>query len=205
MQRVFVASTPSAATWDAFAAPSRERDTRAALDQIATKWSRLDIVVNNAGVMLLAPVAESSFDDWRKMVELNLLGAMMVTKLALPFFQRAGGGHIVNVASVAGRVANPSAGAYAATKFGLLAFSESVRREVYKDKVRVTVIEPGIVATELADHITHAGMKASLTERVAALEPLQSDDIANAVLYAVTQPARVNVNEILIRPTGQER
>ncbi len=184
---------------------SREGDIRAALDQIATKWSRLDIVVNNAGVMLLAPVAESSFDDWRKMVELNLLGAMMVTKLALPFFQRAGGGHIVNVASVAGRVANPSAGAYAATKFGLVAFSESVRREVYKDKVRVTVIEPGIVETELADHITHAGMKASLTERVAALEPLQSDDIANAVLYAVTQPARVNVNEILIRPTGQER
>jgi len=184
---------------------AREDEVRAAIAQTTSQWGRLDIVVNNAGVMLLSPVADASIDDWRRMIELNLLGVMVTTKLALPHFQRAGGGHIVNVASVAGRVANPSAGAYAATKFGVVAFSESVRREVYKDKIRVTVIEPGMVETELGDHITHAGMKASLTERLASLEPLQAEDIANAVYYAVSQPARVNVNEILIRPTGQER
>lgn len=184
---------------------AKEEDVRAALGAVDAQWGRLDIVVNNAGVMLLSPVAEASFEDWRKMIDLNLMGVMVLSKLALPFFKRAGGGHFVNVSSVAGRVANPAASAYAATKFGVGAFSESLRREVYKDNVRVTVIEPGIVATELGDHITHEGMKAQLHERVAALEPLQAEDIAHAVFYAVSQPARVNVNEILIRPTGQER
>jgi NADP-dependent 3-hydroxy acid dehydrogenase YdfG len=111
----------------------------------------------------------------------------------------------VNIASLAGRIANPGASVYAATKFGVVAFSESLRREVYMDKIRVTVVEPGMVATELGDHITHAGAKKNLLERKAAMAPLQSEDIAAAVLYAVTQPAHVNVNEILVRPTDQER
>jgi NADP-dependent 3-hydroxy acid dehydrogenase YdfG len=109
------------------------------------------------------------------------------------------------VFSVAGRVANPGASAYAATKFGVVAFSESLRREVYVDKVRVTVIEPGLVRTELGDHITNPASKAGLDQRLATMEALTADDIANAILYAVSQPPRVNVNEILIRPTDQER
>jgi NADP-dependent 3-hydroxy acid dehydrogenase YdfG len=155
--------------------------------------------------MLLAPVAEAREEDWRRMVELNLLGAMVASKAALPHMKRIGGGHIVTVASVAARVANPSAAAYAATKFGIAAFCESLRREVYKDKIRVTVIEPGLVATELGEHITHPGMKASVAERAAAMTPLAAEDVAAAITYAVTQPAHVNVNEILVRPTDQER
>jgi NADP-dependent 3-hydroxy acid dehydrogenase YdfG len=179
-------------------------DVIAMVDKVVAEWGRLDILVNNAGVMLLSPAAEATLDDWRHMVELNLLALMGVTKAALPHL-RAGKGHIVNVSSVAGRVANPGASGYAATKFGVVGFSESLRREVYADKVRVTVIEPGLVRTELGDHITNATSKAGLDQRLATMEALTADDVAAAILYAVSQPARVNVNEIVIRPTDQER
>ncbi|RUT95917.1 SDR family NAD(P)-dependent oxidoreductase, partial [Mesorhizobium sp. USDA-HM6] len=176
----------------------------AMVDKAASEWGRLDILVNNAGVMLLAPAAEADLDDWRRMIELNLVGLMGTTKAALPHL-KASKGHVVNVSSVAGRVANPGASGYAATKFGVVAFSESLRREVYADKVRVTVIEPGLVRTELGDHITNQEFKAGLEHRLATMEALTAEDIANAILYAVSQPPRVNINEILIRPTDQER
>jgi len=175
-----------------------------AIGAIEASHGRLDILINNAGVMLLSPVAEASTDDWRRMVELNLIALMETTKIALPHL-KASSGHVVNVSSVAGRVANPAAAGYAATKFGVVGFSESLRREVYVDKIRVTLIEPGMVATELGDHITNAKAKANLEQRRATMEPLLAEDVAAAVLYAVTQPARVNVNEILLRPTDQER
>ncbi|WP_292341299.1 SDR family NAD(P)-dependent oxidoreductase [Mesorhizobium sp.] len=179
-------------------------DVAAMVDRAASEWGRLDILVNNAGVMLLAPTAEADLDDWRRMIELNLVGLMGTTKAALPHL-KASKGHVVNVSSVAGRVANPGASGYAATKFGVVAFSESLRREVYADKVRVTVIEPGLVRTELGDHITNQEFKAGLEHRLATMEALTAEDIANAILYAVSQPPRVNINEILIRPTDQER
>ncbi|MCZ8543413.1 SDR family NAD(P)-dependent oxidoreductase [Mesorhizobium qingshengii] len=179
-------------------------DVTAMIGKVVVEWGRLDILVNNAGVMLLSPAAEATFDDWRRMVELNLLALMGVTKAALPHL-RAAKGHIVNVSSVAGRVANPGASGYAATKFGVVGFSESLRREVYADKVRVTVIEPGLVRTELGDHITNAASKAGLDQRLATMEALTAEDVAASILYAVSQPARVNVNEIVIRPTDQER
>ncbi|TPN54129.1 SDR family NAD(P)-dependent oxidoreductase [Mesorhizobium sp. B1-1-7] len=183
---------------------AKSGDITAMVDKIVSEWSRLDILVNNAGVMLLSPAAEADLDDWRRMIELNLIGLMAATKAALPHL-KAAKGHVVNISSVAGRVANPGASAYAATKFGVVAFSESLRREVYVDKVRITVIEPGLVRTELGDHITNPAMKAGLDQRLATLEALTADDIANAILYAVSQPPRVNINEILIRPTDQER
>ncbi|MER8546319.1 SDR family NAD(P)-dependent oxidoreductase [Mesorhizobium sp. M0684] len=179
-------------------------DVTAMVDKVVTEWGRLDILVNNAGVMLLSPAAEAMLDDWRRMIELNLLALMGVTKAALPHL-RAAKGHIVNVSSIAGRVANPGASGYAATKFGVVGFSESLRREVYADKVRVTVIEPGLVRTELGDHVTNPAAKAGLDQRLAAMEALTAEDIAAAILYAVGQPAHVNVNEIVIRPTDQER
>ncbi|MEW6633382.1 MAG: SDR family NAD(P)-dependent oxidoreductase [Pseudomonadota bacterium] len=179
-------------------------DIAAMVDKIVSEWGRLDILVNNAGIMLLSPAAEADLDDWRRMIELNLIGLMATTKAALPHL-KAAKGHVVNVSSVAGRVANPGASGYAATKFGVVAFSESLRREVYVDKVRVTVIEPGLVRTELGDHITNAQSKAGLDHRLATMEALTAEDIANAILYAVSQPPRVNINEILIRPTDQER
>ncbi|WP_214474863.1 SDR family NAD(P)-dependent oxidoreductase [Mesorhizobium sp. dw_380] len=183
---------------------TRNDDVAAMVGKVVAEWGRLDILVNNAGVMLLSPAAEATLDDWRHMVELNLLALMGVTKAALPHL-KAARGHVVNVSSVAGRVANPGASGYAATKFGVVGFSESLRREVYADKVRVTVIEPGLVRTELGDHITNAASKAGLDQRLATMEALTAEDVAAAIVYAVSQPARVNVNEIVIRPTDQER
>ena len=178
---------------------------QAMAESLRQRHGQLDILVNNAGVMLLSPIAQADPNEWRAMIEINLLGLMAVTQAVLPLMPRTGTGHVVNIASLAGRIANPNASAYAATKFGVVAFSESLRREVFGDKIRVTVIEPGLVVSELQDHITNTAMKAGVLQRIAALDPLQPDDIAAAVLYAVTQPARVNVNEILLRPTGQER
>lgn len=183
---------------------TNDNDVTAMVAAVVAEWGRFDILVNNAGVMLLSPAAEATLDDWRRMVELNLLALMGVTKAALPHL-KAAKGHIVNVASIAGRLANPGASGYAATKFGVVGFSESLRREVYADKVRVTVIEPGLVRTELGDHITNVASKAGLDQRLATMEALTAADIAAAILYAVSQPARVNVNEIVIRPTDQER
>jgi len=182
-----------------------EEENRRIVAETEAHFGRLDILVNNAGVMLLSPVDDSSPADWRRMFELNMLAPMVSSQAALDGMRARGGGHIVSIASTAGRVANPNASGYAASKFGIVAFSESLRREVYKDNIRVTVIEPGVVATELRDHIPHADTKQALDNWAASMRQLQPEDVANAVLYCVTQPAHVNVNEILMRPTDQER
>ena len=155
--------------------------------------------------MLLSPVDGASSDDWRRMLELNVLAPMVSSQAALPGMRARGDGHIVNIASTAGRIANPNISGYSASKFGIVAFSESLRREVYKERIRVTVIEPGVVETELREHIPHAGTKQAIDAWAAAMRQLQPEDVANAVLYCVTQPSHVNVNEILMRPTDQER
>jgi len=182
-----------------------EEENRRIVAETEAHFGRLDILVNNAGVMLLSPVDDSSPADWRRMFELNMLAPMVSSQAALDGMRARGGGHIISIASTAGRVANPNASGYAASKFGIVAFSESLRREVYKDNIRVTVIEPGVVATELRDHIPHADTKQALDNWAASMRQLQPEDVANAVLYCVTQPAHVNVNEILMRPTDQER
>ncbi|MCB9079879.1 MAG: SDR family NAD(P)-dependent oxidoreductase [Anaerolineaceae bacterium] len=184
---------------------TQDNDVGSLFADIKARFRKLDILVNSAGIMLLSPVAEASPQDWRRMIDSNLYGLMLTCQMALPLMKASGAGHIVNIASLAGRVANPNASGYAATKFGVVAFSESLRREVFADKIRVTVIEPGVVESELQEHITNAAMKANLLERMAQVESLQPEDIAAAILYAVTQPPRVAVNEILIRPAGQER
>ena len=168
------------------------------------EWGRLDILVNNAGVMLLAPVADASAEEWRQMIEINLVALMNLSKLALPHL-KASAGHIVNISSVAGRIANPMASAYAATKFGVVAFSESLRREVYSDRVRVTVVEPGLVNTELGDEMQHTKARTDLAHRRKTMEGMHAEDIADVILFAVSRPQRVSINEILIRPSDQER
>jgi NADP-dependent 3-hydroxy acid dehydrogenase YdfG len=182
-----------------------EDENRRIVAETEAHFGRLDILVNNAGVMLLAPVDSANVADWRRMLELNVLGLMVSSQAALAGMRTRGGGHIVNVASTAGRFANANVSGYSASKFGVVAFSESLRREVYKDNIRVSVIEPGVVETELRDHIPHAGTKQAIDAWAASMRQLQPEDIANAVLYCVSQPAHVNVNEILIRPTDQER
>lgn len=169
------------------------------------RWGRLDILVNNAGVMLLGPIDGADTEDWRRMVNINLLGLMYCIHSALPIMKQQKSGHIINISSVAGRTARAGSGGYNATKWGVVAFSEALRQEVYADHIRVTTIEPGAVATELTEHITHEQTKRETQEWIKAIRPLQSEDIAAAILYAVTQPDYVDVNEMLIRPTDQAR
>jgi NADP-dependent 3-hydroxy acid dehydrogenase YdfG len=167
------------------------------------RWGRLDMLVNNAGVMLLGPIEGADTAEWRRMLSTNALGLMYPTHAALPLMRAAGRGHIVNVSSVAGRTARAGVGAYNASKWAVNAFSEALRQECVPHHIRVTVIEPGIVATELQEHITHAGAKADIEKRLGSMTPLQADDVAAAILYAVTQPPHVAVNEIMLRPTEQ--
>ena len=181
-----------------------EAACRAAVDRCASELGGLDIVVNNAGVMLLGPIEAADTEDWRRMLETNVLGLMYVTHAALPHLLDRGG-DIVQVSSVAGRVARAGSGVYNASKFAVGAFSESLRQEVTTRGVRVTLVEPGAVATELQSHITHADTKAGIEKWIAGMRPLQADDIASAVVYAVTQPSHVSINEITIRPTDQDR
>jgi NADP-dependent 3-hydroxy acid dehydrogenase YdfG len=166
----------------------------------------LDILVNNAGVMLLGPVEGAPTDQWRTMVNVNLLGLLYCTHAALPLMREAGSGHIVNISSVAGRSANAGSAVYNLTKFGVGAFSEALRQEVSGAGIRTTVIEPGFVDTELQGHNEHPAVREGIEQMRQSLpEVLQADDIAAAILYAVSQPQRVDVNEVLIRPTGQRR
>ncbi len=166
---------------------------------------RVDILVNNAGVMLLGMIEGANTEDWRRMINTNVLGLMYATHAALPIMKQQGGGHIINISSVAGRTARAGSGVYNASKWGVVAFSEALRQEVLKYKIRVTVIEPGAVATELNNHITDPNAKKQSEDFYHSITPLESEDIAAAIVYAVTQPQRVDVNEILIRPTEQER
>jgi NADP-dependent 3-hydroxy acid dehydrogenase YdfG len=181
-----------------------------AVETTVAELGRLDTLVNNAGVMLLGPLVGAPLEEWEQMVHLNLLGLLYCTHAALPHLLSAAAGQprevadVVNVSSVAGRVARRNSGVYNATKFGVGAFSESLRQEVATRHVRVTIIEPGATATELASH-----NRREILEEMAAnfggITLMTAGDIANSVRYAVTQPRHVAVNEILIRPTEQER
>ena len=167
------------------------------------EFGSLDILVNNAGVMLLSTVGKGLSDQWRQMFEVNVMGLLYATDAAIGVMKEQGSGHLVNISSVAGRkVTRTSNGVYAGTKFAVNAISEGLRQELIEDNVRVTIVEPGAVATELPDHITDEDARESLGGLL-KLDRLQAPDIADAIVYAVTQPERVSVNEILIRPTQQ--
>ena len=163
----------------------------------------LDIVVNNAGIMLLGPVAGADPSDFSRMLDINVLALMNLTHAALKTMKPQKSGHIVNISSVSGRGAGPTSAGDSSTKWAGGGVSEGLRQEVRLDQIRVTVIEPGVVATELTDHITHQDTKSAYEGRIATMTPLEAEDVAAAVVYAVTQPLRVNVNEILIRPLDQ--
>jgi NADP-dependent 3-hydroxy acid dehydrogenase YdfG len=174
------------------------------VDTTVSALGGLDVLVNNAGVMLLEAVETAEADDWRQMVEVNLLGLMNATRAALPALREGAGGHVVNVSSVAGRRATATASGYNATKFGVNGFTEAFRQEVADDGVRTTVVEPGLVDTELQEHIPDEEIKAQTEQWLASMEPLTSEDVARSIRFAVTQPPHVSVNELLIRPTEQE-
>lgn len=180
-----------------------EGAAHALIERAKDELGSVDILVNNAGVMLLSKIERGLSDQWRQMFDVNVLGLLYVTDAAIAIMKEQQSGHIVNISSVAGRKSGPLRGAYSGTKFAVNAISEALRQELQEDNIRITMIEPGAVATELTDHITDEEAKEGVSGMIAAMVPLQSEDIANAIAYVVTQPQRVSVNEVLIRPTQQ--
>ena len=166
----------------------------------------LSILVNNAGVMLLGPVTGADPEDWRRMIDVNLLGLLHCTHAALPVMAQDGGGDVVNVSSTAGRQATLGSAVYNMTKFGVCAFTEALRQEALHAGIRVSVVEPGMVDTELLDHNTNPMvLEAAKKMREQVGEPLHAEDIARAIVYTVSQPPHVAVNEVLVRPARQQR
>ena len=182
----------------------------AAVQRCVDELGRLDILVNNAGVMLLGPVADAPVEEWQQMVQVNVLGLLYCAKAALPHLLSAAESSerrtadLVNVSSVAGRTVRLGSGVYNATKHAVGAFSESLRQEVTKQHLRVGLIEPGAVSTELASH-NREEVQAGMRQRFADMERLEADDIAEAIGWMVTRPRHMAVNEILVRPTDQDQ
>jgi len=185
-----------------------EGQARDAVERTVAEMGRLDTLVNNAGVMLLGPVVGAPLDEWTRMVELNVLGVLYSTHAALPHLLKAAHSDprsvadIVNLSSVAGRFARNGNGVYALTKFGIAAFSEALRQEVTERYLRISVIEPGATATELAGH-NRPEILESMRSQFG--QTMDANDIADAIAYVVTRPRHVTINEVLIRPTEQVR
>jgi NADP-dependent 3-hydroxy acid dehydrogenase YdfG len=180
----------------------------AAVQRTVSEFGRLDTVINNAGVMLLGPILDAPSEEWDRMIALNLQGLLHVTHAALPHLAQAAElqprrvSDLVNISSVAGRVARSGSGVYNLTKYGVGAFSESLRQELAERHVRVSLVEPGAVATELADHV-RPEVREQMMKRFGGIDRLQASDIADAIAYVLTRPRHVAVNEVLIRPTQQ--
>jgi NADP-dependent 3-hydroxy acid dehydrogenase YdfG len=183
-----------------------EEQARAFIQQTKDELGGLDILVNNAGVMLLGPLLMQQGEDWRRMVDANILGLVYCSHAALAIMAEQQSGHIVNIASVAGRIASAGAAVYNFTKWGVVGFSEALRQEAARAKVRVTCIEPGFVDTELQGHNTNPlVVEATEKMRKSLDKVLEAEDIAEAILYAVSRPEHVAINEMLVRPTTQTR
>ena len=189
---------------------TEQTEAESAVQQTVEQLGRLDIVINNAGVMLLGPIADAPVDEWDRMVRINVQGVLYCAKAALPHLLAAAEdsprqvADLVNVSSVAGRQVRLGSGVYNATKHAVGAFSESLRQEVTGRHVRVGLVEPGAVATELAGH-NRPEIQQGMRERFAKMERLVADDIAEAIGFMVTRPRHVAVNELLVRPTEQEQ
>jgi NADP-dependent 3-hydroxy acid dehydrogenase YdfG len=180
-----------------------------AVEQTVSQLGRIDTVVNNAGIMLLGPALDAPTEEWDRMVALNVQGVLYVTHAALPHLVQAATreprqvADLVIISSTAGRVARPGASVYALTKFGVTAFAESLRQELVKRRVRVSVVEPGTVDTELVSHLGE-DVREAARRQVESIEPLRPEDIADAVSYIVTRDRRVAVNEMLVRAAEQD-
>ena len=175
------------------------------VDNVLKKWGTVDILVNNAGLMPLSFFKNLKVDEWDQMIDVNIKGVLYCTGAVVTHMLENKSGHIINISSVAGRIVFPAGSVYCATKHAITAFSEGLRQELsVRKNIRVTCIEPGVVATELTNTITDESLQ-GFVENAKKMESLQAEDIANAIVYAVESPNHVNVNEILIRPTTQDR
>ena len=175
------------------------------VNAVLDKWGSVDILVNNAGLMPLSFFKNLKVDEWDQMIDVNIKGVLYCTGAVINHMKDKKSGHIVNISSVAGRIVFPAGSVYCATKHAVAAFSEGLRQEFsMRSNIRVTSIEPGVVDTELNNTITDESLK-GFVENTKKMEALHAEDIANAILFAVESPSHMNVNEILIRPTTQER
>jgi len=185
---------------------SDEQQARSFIEAAHAEHGGLHVLVNNAGVMLLGAVHGADTADWRRMLDVNLWGLLVCTHAALPLIAGTGGGDVVNVSSVAGRRADAGAAVYNMTKFGVHAFSEALRQEALHAGVRVTVVAPGFVETELQGHNADpVVVRAMARSREQIGEVLKPEDVAEAIVHAVTRPPHVCINEVVVRPTGQAR
>jgi len=184
---------------------TKKDDCNAFVDQAIKKWGTVDILVNNAGLMPLSFVKNLKVDEWEQMIDVNIKGVLFCTAAVIPQMKKEKSGHIVNISSVAGRIVFPSGSVYCATKHAVTAFSEGLRQELSaRSNIRVTCIEPGAVETELLNTITDESLQ-SFLDAAKKMRALKATDIADAILFAVQAPEHMNVNEILVRPTTQER
>lgn len=184
---------------------TKRSDCENLVDAAIKKWNKVDILINNAGLMPLSFVKNLKIDEWDRMVDVNIKGVLYCTAAVIPHLIKQKSGHIVNISSIAGRVVFPAGSVYCATKYAVRAFSEGLRQELStRNNIRVTTIEPGVVATELTDTITDKSLEAFVNS-VKDMQALKAEDIANSILFAVESPPHMNVNEITIRPTTQER
>lgn len=164
------------------------------------RFGRLDVLISNAGLMPVSPLDDLKVDEWDRMIDVNIKGVLYGIAAALPVFRKQGTGHFINVSSVAGHRVGPNGSVYAGTKFAVRAISEGLRQEA-GDKIRVTIISPGAVQSELAETISNPDLKKRVMDNRSNAIP--ADAIARAMAYAIAQPANVDINEILVRPTAQ--
>ncbi|MEK6931354.1 MAG: SDR family oxidoreductase [Thermoproteota archaeon] len=184
---------------------TKKNECSSFVDNVLKKWGTVDILVNNAGLMPLSFFKNLKIDEWDQMIDVNIKGVLYCTGAVITHMLENKSGHIINISSVAGRIVFPAGSVYCATKHAITAFSEGLRQELsVRKNIRVTCIEPGVVATELTNTITDESLQ-GFVENAKKMESLQAEDIANAIVYAVESPNHVNVNEILIRPTTQDR
>jgi NADP-dependent 3-hydroxy acid dehydrogenase YdfG len=184
---------------------TRKSDCDSLVNTIVEKWGKVDILINNAGLMPLSYFKNGKVEEWEQMIDVNIKGVLYCTSAVVPYMLEKKSGHIINISSVAGRIVFAGGSVYCATKHAIAALSEGLRKELSPTyNIRVTCIEPGAVETELLESITDESMTGFI-QATKNMETLRSEDIANAILYAVRAPGHVNVNEILIRPTAQER
>ena len=181
---------------------TRSADVKRLVDAAVEKFGRIDVLVNNAGLMPSSPLERLKIDDWDRMIDVNIKGVLYGIAAALPYMQRQKGGHIVNVSSVAGHKVRAGTAVYSATKHAVRVLTEGLRQEVKPWDIRTTIISPGAVATELPDSITESDVQAGVKAFYEIAVP--PDSFARAVVYALSQPEDVDINEILFRPTKQE-
>ena len=175
-----------------------------AFKEITESYGRIDVLVNNAGLMPVSYMDKLKIDEWERMIDVNLKGLLYCIAGVLPVMKNQGGGHIINISSVAGRKVWPGFAVYNATKFAVTALSEAMRMELTPSmNIKVTAIEPGAVATELTQTITDQDILESFSKRGGDMVPLAAEDIANAIYYALTQPDEVMVGEVLVMPRKQ--